>query len=558
MVLAAAALLAVCGEATAAKPFNILLVLSDQEQYALRPAEGYLLPARQKIARRGITFRSHYVAAAMCSPSRAALLTGQPPQRNGVFDQMEYPYVPDLRTDLPNMGSVMKGLGYETAYFGKFEMNRALLETEDTVNYSTALRPYGFDTFGVGGDVNSAPDSGYKNDALTAGEAVTWLRTRDVTPGEARRPFFLVVSFLNPHDIMYANANLPGEDVQRGLAHTELTSPPDNTLYAPSWPFALPASLAEALDAPGMPAALAEYQKGWSGGLGFIPTDRRDMWRRFYDYYLNMIHDNDAKLAEVVTALDEMDLWRDTIVIVTADHGEMGGAHGGLRGKGPFAYEQNAHVPFVLVHPDLPSGTTDLLTSHLDVLPTMVAFSGAPEAQRRKAVAGLPGKDFSAALASRGAGREHDVRAGVLFNYVAPLTVDAGFCERALAGGGGVVGRAATDLATLKPHLGKRGFLAFAYDGRYKLARYYAPDDFNTPQTLDELFAHNDVQLFDLQQDPDETRNLALDRDANREVLERMNGLLNELMAREVGRNDGAFLPEIIRPASAVSHDAAP
>lgn len=551
LVAATLVLLAVAAPSHAAPPpYDIVLVISDQEQYALRPAAGYVLKARERIARRGITFRNHYAAAAMCSPSRAALLTGLPPQRNGVFDQMEYPYVPTLPTSLPNMGSVMKQLGYETAYFGKFEMSHELLHVDPSVNYSAALQPYGFDVFGPTGDVDSRPNSGYKHDARTAGDVVTWLRTRNVTPRENRKPFFLVASFLNPHDIMYADANAPGENVQQGAARSELTSPPADSLYEKSWPFALPDSLTEKLDAPGMPAALAEYQAGWSGALGFIPPSRPDMWRRFYDYYLNMIRDNDARLEELVDALDEMDLWRTTIVIVTADHGEMGGAHGGLRGKGPFAYEENAHVPFVVAHPGHGAGTSDLLTSHLDVLPTMVGFTGAPEAERQKVTAGLPGKDFSGAIERGLHGEVNAARDGVLFNYVAPLTVDAAFCERMLAGGKKAAANATAELATLKPVLGKRGFLAFAYDGRFKLARYYAPNAFNTPQTLDELFAKNDVQLFDLKNDPGETKNLALDREANHAELERMNRLLNDLMAREVGKNDGSFLPAAIRPTS--------
>jgi arylsulfatase len=72
----------------------------------------------------------------MCSPSRAAFLTGEPPQRNGIFDQMEYSYVPTLNPALPNMGSILKKLGYSTAYFGKFEMAKGILATKDTVNYS--------------------------------------------------------------------------------------------------------------------------------------------------------------------------------------------------------------------------------------------------------------------------------------------------------------------------------------------------------------------------------------------------------------------------------------
>ena len=100
----------------------------------------------------------------------------------------------------------------------------------------------------------------------------------------------------------------------------------------------------------------------------------------------------------------------------------------------------------------------------------------------------------------------------------------------------------------LKTRLDKRGFVAFAFDGRYKFARYYAPDAFNVPKTIKEIFEYNDVQLFDLKDDPGEMKNLALNQEANKETLLRMNALLNDLMAKEVGVNDGSFLPKVIRP----------
>lgn len=552
LVAAALAVAAPAGGARGAKqPYNIILVICDQEQDRLLPAENYELPARGELTRRGITFTNHYIASAMCSPSRAAMLTGLPPQRNGVFDQMEYPYVQSLNPKLPNIGSVLKKLGYSTAYFGKFEMDKALLEYKDTVNYSRAMVPYGFDTLGVAGDVNSKPDSGYKHDADTAGNCIKWLRTRQVDPERRDKPFFLVASFLNPHDIMYADANQAGEQVQKGVAHHELTKPPQNTLYQTKWKFALPRSLDESLTAPGMPAALAVYNQGWSEALGFIPTARRDMWQTFYNYYLNMIRDNDRSLQQVLDTVSEQGLWRNTIIIFTADHGEMGGSHGGLRGKGPFAYRENSKVPFIIVHPDFPSGKSDVLTSHLDLLPTIVGLTGVPEPEQREAVRNLPGHDFSSTLAEWERSKVHAIRSGVLFDYVGPQTVDASFCARLLDSSSGVVNKASVSLAEIKPYLGTRAFLAFACDGRYKFARYYAPNDFNTPETLDELFAHNDVQLFDLEMDPDELTNLALDPEKNRETLERMNRLLNELMAKEVGLNDGSFLPAVIRPGAA-------
>jgi arylsulfatase len=96
--------------------------------------------------------------------------------------------------------------------------------------------------------------------------------------------------------------------------------------------------------------------------------------------------------------------------------------------------------------------------------------------------------------------------------------------------------------------LNKRGFLSFVFDGRYKFGRYYSPNAFNVPKTLEQIFKYNDVQLFNLKDDPDEMRNLALDREKNGETILRMNALLNDLMAKEVGVNDGKFLPEAVRP----------
>ena len=136
------------------------------------------------------------------------------------------------------------------------------------------------------------------------------------------------------------------------------------------------------------------------------------------------------------------------------------------------------------------------------------------------------------------------VRPGALFNYVGLSTVDGDYFISAflrLAQGKGAP-------AVTEIKLDNRGFMSFVFDGRYKLARFYAPNDFNTPKTLDQLFKHNDVQVFDLKADPEEMHNLALDREKNSDTIMRLNGLLNELMAREVGVNDGSFLPKAVRP----------
>ncbi len=532
----------------ASHPRNIILILRDQTRYDLPVAAGYQMPALDRLAQQGITFRNHYIASAMCTPSRAALFSGQPPQINGVFDQMEAGWVPSLRKDQPNMGSMMKKLGYSTAFFGKWEMDLDMIPPKPTVNTSEALQPYGFDIYQPDGDKTGEPNQGYKTDVYTASESVRWLRGNVPGLRASGQPFFMIVSFVNPHDIMYADANVPGTDqAQKSPLNGVLTPPPRNALYDQRWDAAPSPTLRESLSAPGMPAALTEYHIGWSGILGTIPVDRTDMWQVFNDYYLNMIRDTDASMQLLLDALDELSLWSNTVVIFTADHGEMDGDHGGIRGKGPFAYEGNAHVPLIIVDPNLPRGKScDVLTSHLDLMPTLAGLSGVSEAKRSEAIGGLTGHDFSSVLANLDTASPRSVRPGVLFNYVGPMTIDSGYLLSAMTQL--MQGKPAPPLEALRPNLNKRGFLSFAFDGRYKFARYYAPSNFNTPETLEQIMRDNDVQLFDLKNDPFEAHNLALDPAKNEDVILRMNALLNELMTKEVGKNDGSFLPAAIRP----------
>jgi arylsulfatase len=528
---------------SAKPPYNIVFLIVDQETYRLLAGADYSLPAHDAIARHGVTFQNHYISSAMCSPSRASFLTGQPPQVTGIFDQMEYSFQQSLSPDLPNVGSVLKGLGYKTAYFGKFEMDKKAMEDKPTVNYSTAIQAYGFDVFNAIGDVGSAPDSGFHNDAFIAGESVRWLRTNASEARKTGQPFFMVASFINPHDIMFGNGNVPGQPaVQIPVVPAAVPPPPTDSIYERKWSFTLPASIQESLTAPGMPSALLEYRKGWDGWSGVIPTDRNDMWSIFYNYYLNTIRDNDRSLQQIVDALNDMDLWRDTVVVFTADHGEMGGAHGGLKGKGPFSYEENAHVPLIIAHPTGKAGaTSSALTSHLDLLPTFVGLTGLPDADRPQVVKALPGRDFSRLLADPETASVTAVRPAVLFNYVGPSTVDGDYLHTIMANL--FLKKPSPPLSQAK--LDKRGFLSFVFDGRYKFARYYAPTGLNRPQTLEEIFKDNDVQLFDLQTDPEEMRNLALEPDKNRATILRMNGLLNDLIAKEVGVNDARFRKQL-------------
>jgi arylsulfatase len=520
-------------------------VICDQESYHVRAGKDFILPARQALQRRGVTFRNHYIGSAVCTPSRALMFTGQPPQVNGVYDHLAFGFVPSLSTEKPSMGTIMKGLGYNTAYFGKYELNTKVLAAKHTDNTSTWLQPYGFDVYNADGDNHGRIYGGFAEDSYIAGAGIRWLRSNVPQFRKSGEPFFMVMSLVNPHDIMFADANVPGQPrAQKPIVQGLIGPPPNAAIYERLWDFKLPPSLREDLKGPGMPAAVYEYEQGWAGGFGSIPSGRNDMWYAYCNYYLNCLRDNDRTLQQVWDTLDGMDLWKDTVVVLTADHGDMAGTHG-LRGKGPLCYENNAHVPMVIAHPDARGGKScSALTSHLDLIPTFVGLTNLPEEKRPEAVKKLPGRDFSRLLADPEKAALNDARPGVLFNYVSLTTVDADYYIRSFVQM--AKGKRAPDITEV--NLNKRGFLAFTFDGRYKLARFYAPNAFNTPMTLDQLFKHNDVQAFDLKSDPEEMRNLALDKEKHKDTILRLNSLLNELMAHEVGVNDGGFLPKAVRP----------
>jgi arylsulfatase A-like enzyme len=293
------------------------------------------------------------------------------------------------------------------------------------------------------------------------------------------------------------------------------------------------------------PAAHDLYRIANDAGLGRIPDDDLDAWRRHENYYLNCLRDVDMKIGTVLDAMDAAGAWTNTIVVFTSDHGEMSGAHG-LRGKGNVIYRESASVPFAIIHPDIKNdGDTPALASHVDIAPTLLRFAGIEASVLGEQAPWLKGRDLTAALgpgASRtldGAGRD-----GVLYQWDSRIYGSADAAEKAAEAfrhNGAVRAWKLFNgpvLDGLKNRHGMRG----AFDGRWKFARYFRPREHNTPRDLAELRRLNDVELYDTVADPMERVNLADRPEAGADLL-RMSNLTNRLMAREVGPSDVAELP---------------
>ena len=80
---------------------------------------------------------------------------------------------------------------------------------------------------------------------------------------------------------------------------------------------------------------------------------------------------------KVYQALKNSNFYENTIIIFTSDHGELLGSHGGLFQKWYNAYEESIHVPFIIHNPLLFSKhqMTDMLTSHVDIFPTLLGLA---------------------------------------------------------------------------------------------------------------------------------------------------------------------------------------
>lgn len=525
---------------------NIVFVFTDQERHFPQLPKGFSLPGHDRLARQGVSFQNHYCPAVMCTSSRAVLLTGLQTADNRMFENADMPYVKALAPDVPTVGHMLRKAGYYTAYKGKWHLDAAFDTATPERLLTREMEAYGFADFVWPGDVLAHTLGGYTHDHMIAGSAVSWLRDKGRALNAAEQPWALFVSLVNPHDIMYFNTDAPGEAVQdNGRLLMHAARAPEHPLYRKQWHAGLPRTLRQPLDAAGRPAAHAEFDRAWGHTLGRIPLEEA-RWQRFSDFYLNSLRAVDAQLVRLLDELKALGLSDETIVVFTSDHGEMGGAHG-LRGKGPFAYEEAIHVPLYMTHPDVKGGHgSPALTSHIDMVPTLLALAGVTPT-RAAEIAGreLPGRDMSRALSDPRGSKLHTVREAVLFTYSGIATNDAdliGVIAGAKANGQDP--RAAVKASGYRPNLKKRGSLRSVFDGRYKFTRYFAPVERNRPTDLDSLFARNDVELFDLKSDPAETRNLALDPARHAAPLQAASALLEAQIRREIGVDDGREMPD--------------
>jgi choline-sulfatase len=448
---------------------NIVLFVTDQERAIQHFPRGWArrhLPGFTRLPRHGLTFENAFCNACMCSPTRATLLTGYFTAQHGVKYTLEdnmaddqYPQV-ELSHRFKNVATVMAAAGYNVVYKGKWHLSKPAAGDSDWAQ--SDLGKYGFGRWsppdlGANQDFDQEGGGRYNNDGrfmnqqgpAAAGEegALQYLNSA----AAHQQPLFMIISLVNPHDVLF----YPSKYRRAG--------------YNDSWlkgEIGLPATSNESLST--KPSAQRQFLR-ISQLLGRLDTHRKK--RAYLNFYGNLMKLVDGYLVDVLNALEAQHLLDNTLVIRTADHGEMGLAHGGMRQKNFNAYEESLRVPLVYSNPRLwrKPQTSQVMVSHVDFLPTLANLVKAPASARAR----WEGVDYSDHILRRLAPPPQDY---VVFTY-----------DDYQAG------------QSSKPYVKPPQHIISLRERRWKIAEYY---DANRKVS-------SQWEMYDLKNDPLERTNLA-------------------------------------------------
>jgi arylsulfatase A-like enzyme len=312
---------------------NILFIMTDQQSAdAMSCACNPELhtPAMDGLAEAGVRFDLAYCTYPLCTPARASMFTGRWPHEMGIVGN-NVPIGEAFRPD--ELGHLLSAAGYECVYGGKWHVPEISIP-----------EGHGFHSICPFDDVGLP------------------VRCREFFEGAHDRPFFLVASFDNPHNICEWRR-------QQNVPWGEIGAPP-RVEDCPTLPanFAIPPFEPEAI----------RIITGSSPRIYPGANYSDEQWRRYRWAYYRLVEKVDAQIAKILDALQETDLAENTVIIFTSDHGDGNSGHHLVQKS--FLYEEATHVPFIVSIPgaEKRDDTNDehLISADLDVYATVCDLAG--------------------------------------------------------------------------------------------------------------------------------------------------------------------------------------
>jgi N-acetylglucosamine-6-sulfatase len=345
---------------------NIVFILTDDHRYDALGVMGHPLartPNMDALAKGGAHMRNAFVTTALCSPSRASILTGTYAHTHGVVDNFT-PIPPGL----PNVGQLLKQAGYQTALMGKWHIGDASDAPQPGFDRWVSFRGQGDYLPRAGAtminvDGQRVPQTGYITDELTD-YALDWLgrTTRD-------KPFFLYLS----HKGVHANFD-PAERHKGSLKDVPVPSP---QTIAPA-----------AAEAGRLPTWVRNQRNSWHG-VEFPYHSTLDV-AEYYRRYMETLRAVDDSVGRVVEWLRKENLLESTLIVYMGDNGFAFGEHGLIDKR--TAFDWSMRVPMLVYAPGLvaPGQQIDRVVANIDIAPTMLDLAGAKAPAHMQGMSMLP------------------------------------------------------------------------------------------------------------------------------------------------------------------------
>ena len=358
---------------------NILFIMVDEMRFDCMGCAGHhtvKTPTLDKLAAQGVLFRNAYTVSPVCCPARASVFSGRYTRVHGV-----------TRNGLPHndgeifLPTILKHYGYHTAIAGK-------------LHYNPKRFSYGFDNFWTFSNEGPNPEDGHiaylrkkhsKSAAKWASKPGTqpwpddelgrdvgefaypiedfeteWITDRSIAylrqRAQSNQPFFLFASYLKPHS-------------------PSVEPKPYFNLYDPA-----------TIPIKPLPKDAKQQRAKAKGRARRKHIDDEQMQRVMTALYYGAITHIDTELARLFNELERLGQAKDTIVLFTADHGNMLGDRG-LWFK-DFMYEGSAHVPLIVKTPTNKPRQIPHLIENIDLMPTLLDYAKIP------IPAGIQGRSF--------------------------------------------------------------------------------------------------------------------------------------------------------------------
>ena len=349
------------------------MVVSDQERADVLGCYGgpCRTPAIDTLAADGVRFETCVAPSVICSPVRASFLTGLYPHGHGILNNTHEPDAlrSDLAPGVATYAELLRDAGYRLGYVGKWHVGQRGPESR------------GFH------DVVMAPSVvvGANDEAIVEHEAellepvhATYPRGRLLVAGVDPRPIEATETRRDADaaiDLLHRYRELDAPFCLRldfeGPHHPYMPPEPYASMYEPReippWP-----NFGD--DASTKPAAQQRLieQRGVAGWTWAH-------WQPVVARYFGFVSFIDAEIGRVLGTLDALGLGETTVVVHTADHGDMTGSHGGQFNKGPLMYDEVCRVPLLVRGPHVQArGVCRAPVGSLALMPTILDLAGVP------------------------------------------------------------------------------------------------------------------------------------------------------------------------------------